>query len=210
MALWKSTIAGLLVLLLIGCLIGLAHLVPAAADEVAVYTLWLTIVTSLMAVATAGLMILAHRQFADSRLNNRAYVAVEPLGLEPWRGESDRFLGLVNISNVGVLPARALKWRLYIRQTDDGDSLDFPMDQPLRGAQVVAGRSAMIRGTVPTTATPARYCFVWGIVEYDDGYGSRRTTTFCHRYNCDREDFRRTHTIRPHDARQHEVGNKSD
>ena len=27
-----------------------------------------------------------------------------------------------------------------------------------------------------------KYVFVWGIAHYDDGYGCRRFTRFCHRY----------------------------
>lgn len=208
--LWTQVTAGVLVLFFIGSFMWLANLVPDSADEVAVYTLWLTIVTGLMAVATAGLVFMAVRQFDDSRLNNRAYIAVDPLGLSPWRGSEAQILGLVSIANVGVLPARKLKWSLCIKMTNDGDATDFPSAEPLRGDQVVVGRSTMTRGTRPASVIDAKYCFVWGVVEYDDGYGGSRRTRFCHRYNCDRNDFRKSHLIPAHDARQHEAGNEAD
>ncbi|KGJ69630.1 hypothetical protein BJA5080_08429 [Bradyrhizobium diazoefficiens SEMIA 5080] len=29
-----------------------------------------------------------------------------------------------------------------------------------------------------------RFLYVWGLVRYEDGFGTTRTTKFCHRYNC--------------------------
>ena len=36
---------------------------------------------------------------------------------------------------------------------------------------------------VTDLCNPGKYAFVWGITYYDDGYGSRRFTRFCHRYS---------------------------
>ena len=67
------------------------------------------------------------------------------------------------------------------------------------------------------------YIFVWGMACYDDGYGKRRTTHFCHRY--DTASYNRavasfnsgfidpveTIPIITHDkARYHEYGNAAD
>src|SRR5688500_14734253 len=83
----------------------MAWQVPTA-DEVATYTLWLTICTALLGIATTALVVTAYRQFEDARLNNRARISVEPMGLEPWRDSSDQLLGHVGMQNAGMLPAQ--------------------------------------------------------------------------------------------------------
>jgi hypothetical protein len=183
---------------------------PVGPDNTATYTWWLTICTALLGVATAILAALAILQFGDSRLNNRAYITVEPLGLSPWRGSANSFLGHVNVVNVGLLPARNLKWAFEIAMTNDGDRELFPEPIDLRGPQLVAGHSSMKRGSVPIERAAQDYCFVWGVITYDDGYHNSRKTTFCHRYNCDRDDFRATRIVPEGDARQHEFGNGAD
>jgi hypothetical protein len=172
-----------------------------------VYTLLLTAFTGVLGAATIELVLASVRQTNDARLNSRAYIAVEPMGLEPWRGSTDTFMGLAGIRNVGVLPARNLKWLFNIEMTDDGDREDFSMPTDRRGNQLVVGHSTMTRGTRPIKIGQGSYCFIWGIVEYDDGYGNLRTTSFCHRYNCGHPDFSKTLTIPERHARQHEFGN---
>ncbi|RYE09506.1 MAG: hypothetical protein EOP22_08555 [Hyphomicrobiales bacterium] len=178
-------------------------------DQLTYYTLWLTLSTALLAVATFMLVLVARQQFVDSRFMNRAYVSVEPRGLSPWRGEANRFLGHVAIVNSGVLPARNLRWVLCIEMSNDGDKQDFAIPSIRRGSQIVGARGTMARGTPPIGATGESYCFVWGLVTYDDGFGVDQTTNFCHRYNCNRDDFRRTLSIDDRDARQHEFGNST-
>jgi len=174
---------------------------------ITVYTLLLTIFTGVLGIATIELALIAWRQAKDSRLNSRAYISIEPLGLSPWRGEENRFLGQVGIHNAGVLPARNLCWFLSMEMTIDGDRADFPIPDTRRGNQLVVSGATMTRGTRPLDLTDDAYCFVWGIAEYDDGFGERRFTKFCHRYNTSRKDFRSTLQIPERDARQHEFGN---
>lgn len=187
----------------------LAQLVDDTDSKIAVYTLWLTICTALLCIATALLVVVAYAQQHDTRLHNRAEIGVEPHGLRPWRGRASQFLGHVGITNAGILSARKLKWLLLVEMTNDGDRTDFPISGDLRGEQVVLGRSVMLRGTRPIAMTGEDYCFVWGIVQYDDGYGKIRKTRFCHRYNCRRDDFRNSLIIEAVDARQHEYGNST-
>jgi hypothetical protein len=182
---------------------------PTTETLLATYTFWLATATVALVLATLGLVLVAYRQFVDSRLNNRAYVSVEPKGLSPWRGTPNQFLAHMSVRNAGVMPARNLTWLFHIEMDNNGDRQVFPVGAQRRGSQLVVGHSAMSRGTPPTTQTGADYCFAWGVVEYDDGYGVRRTTTFCHRYNCNRADFRQTLSIPELDARQHEFGNSA-
>jgi hypothetical protein len=182
--------------------------VPKAPDEqLDYYTLWLALFTGVLSVATLALAALAWSQWRDSRAINRAYLSVDPKGLRPWRGQTGRFLGHVAIVNAGTLPAKDMKWFLKAEMSNDGDRRDFIVPADRRGSQLVVGHGKMTRGTPPISLTGDGYCFVWGLVEYDDGYGKRRTTTFCHRYNCARDDFATSLSIDEIDARQHEFGN---
>jgi hypothetical protein len=174
------------------------------------YTLMLAVFTGVLCAATIELWLSAARQAADGRLNNRAYIAVEPRGLAQWRGQPGRFLGLVHIANAGVLPARKVTWKLLIEMTNDGDRKDFPLPLDRRGSQLVVGKSFMARGTPPISNGGFDYCFVWGAVEYDDGYGQRRFTHFCHRYNCKQPGFQSNLAVAAEDGRQHEFGNAAD
>jgi hypothetical protein len=40
-------------------------------------------------------------------------------------------------------------------------------------------------GEVTNIKVNSLYCFVWGIVYYDDGFGQKCFTRFCHRYNAE-------------------------
>lgn len=178
--------------------------------ELAYYTHWLALFTGLLGIATVMLAGIAFSQLRDSQSVNRAYLSVEPRGLSPWRGEEQRFLGHVEVVNAGALPARQVSWFLKAEMSEDGDRKLFELPAERRGSQLVVGHGRMARGTPPVTSSGLPYCFVWGIVEYDDGYGRSRVTKFCHRYNCDRADFREKLTIDERDARQHEYGNAAD
>jgi hypothetical protein len=64
-----------------------------------------------------------------------------------------------------------------------------------------------------------KYVFVWGITYYDDGYGVRRFTRFCHRYavagynrgsNWNTLAGETQCIISADKARYHETGNEAD
>jgi hypothetical protein len=181
----------------------------AGRAALTVYTQLLAGFTAVLGIGTIELALTAVRQVSNARLNNRAYVSVDPQGLAPWRGTPGQFLGRVGVHNAGVLPARNLKWTLQIEMTDDGDRSNFPLPAKRRRSQLVVGGATMTRGTRPLAHTEHNYCFVWGIVEYDDGYGKQTCTKFCHRYNTKRADFRSTLAISDRDARQHDFDNEA-
>jgi len=54
--------------------------------------------------------------------------------------------------------------------------------------------------------------YVWGVINYDDGFGVKRYTKFCHRYDCSgvTPQADGTYTIAEKYGRHHEYGNDAD
>ena len=82
-------------------------------------------------------------------------------------------------------------------------------------AELRQGSDARLR--LDEIGPPNNYIFVWGIAYYDDGYGHRRFTRFCHRYKTDSmnviENAHAPRTVSIIDAdkgRYHETGNNAD
>jgi hypothetical protein len=73
----------------------------------------LDIFTGILAFATVLLGFYTARSFWDSRVLQRAYLAVEPLGINPFVSKHGRItnfvVGHTNIVNVGRLPAIVLR-----------------------------------------------------------------------------------------------------
>ena len=70
-----------------------------------------------------------------------------------------------------------------------------------------------IRGSDSVILNPGGFIYVWGQLRYDDGFGERRFTNYCHRYN--RETLRQLkgstqHGIPAIYARFHESCNDAD
>jgi hypothetical protein len=184
-------------------------------DPVAFYTSVLSAFTALLFISTVLLWWSTRRgiqtQSEDTRILQRAYVAVEPMGLLPV-GSSDTN-GHYRIQNAGRLPARNIRWYAYVRNSAGQDERLFEINEnDLYGNNVLAAGAGMTHGT-GATAMGNGYVYVWGIVRYDDGFGNQRFTKFCHRYN--------THAARPFDAtgrncvpaetgRHHGYGNSTD
>jgi hypothetical protein len=59
---------------------------------------------------------------------------------------------------------------------------------------------------------PNEFIYVWGRVTYLDGFGKRRFTNFCHRYNTamKKPPAGGGYVIREEDARYHDYGNDAD
>jgi hypothetical protein len=163
-----------------------------ADDRLARYTLWLTIFTGFLAVSTIGLWWVTWRgvrnQIRDTQILERAYVVVEPNGIIPHVDRDDRVHGSVILRNVGHLTARHVRWYGSSGTPDDYKS---PPIKDLFDGQIVLPPGAMTRQRLGTVFT-RRYegasnvvsnsFFVWGIVTYDDGFGQKRFTRFCHAY----------------------------
>jgi hypothetical protein len=73
--------------------------------------------TALLALATLILVGIAYLQIRQGRIVQRAYVAVEPLGVH-LMVEGDRVIGHIGIRNAGRLPARQLSWFINIKHSN--------------------------------------------------------------------------------------------
>jgi hypothetical protein len=189
----------------------------------------LVIFTGILALFTAMLAIFTRRLWSDARTLQRAYIAVEPLGIHLMRNGSD-LIGHVGIKNAGHLPARKLSWFINIRFGHSGEERDdfFPLEFS-KGNIVIAPGVVATRGSGISVKVQAlnefcgaaagvgrdrerpTYLYVWGAVEYDDGFNEMRTTKFCHRYNwINRKERDKLYEIDAADARYHEYGNDAD
>lgn len=116
----------------------------------------------------------------------RAYISVEPGGIERLIDKYDA-IGQVLVHNVGKLPASNVFVEVLARMADERLE-HFPVSADTKkservihpGAMVPQGSSEYLPGT--KIKDSGKYAYVWGIVYYNDGYGTRRYTHFCHRY----------------------------
>jgi len=148
--------------------------------------------TLAIAVFAGVLAVVARRQSKDTRILQRAYLTVRPAGIHIL-GYRDEAVAHVEICNAGNLPATMVKW--FIKH-DFSSRLDWftgEIDTRLvAGAgSVLAPHAEMAQASGPIEVGPdalrhqdGRYLYVWGAVTYRDGFGKKRSTTFCHRYDC--------------------------
>jgi hypothetical protein len=157
---------------------------------------------------------LAAQQIRDTEILQRAYVSVEPDGIEPHQDRADRVHGRVIFRNVGHLSARNVRWYGTIGVPKDFKVL--PLEQLFDGQLVLPpGTTARQRlGTVFTIryvegGSPiiGNSTFVWGIVTYEDGFGKQRFTRFCHRYPTKAFIGGEAFVLGPEKAELHDHGN---
>jgi hypothetical protein len=180
-------------------------------DSVSFFTAVLALSTTLLWFATwRGI----RGQSEDTRILQRAYLSVEPSGLHPMVGRPEGqhvVIGHVQFRNVGHLLARNVSWSIEIKLSADGDLNDFPIfEDHFLGPNVLFPGTTATRasGSITLGPRPEVFIYVWGQVRYDDGFGQRRFTSYCHRYN--RAVLRKLdggHGILERDARFHEYGN---
>jgi hypothetical protein len=177
----------------------------------------LTVLIGLLAIATIWLAWIASWQSKDIRNAQRAYLAVEPLGIRVLL-ETNRAIGLIGIRNAGHLAARKVSCFIGLKQSEKDDEKTFPLDKPNGAIVIPPGATARMSGVQTlvqgsnSTASHQRdklwvkptYLYVWGIVYYNDGFRSKRITKFCHRYTWRKSDISE---IRELDARYHDYGN---
>jgi hypothetical protein len=185
----------------------------------------LVIATILLVVVTAGLVVFARRQSQETKILQRAYIAVVPGGIRPYRrrranarvGSSEDLTGHFTIENVGHLPAREVSWSVQIVCDERRERADFSVEENgFVGNMAVPPGMKMPRATKVIWSTDfklfnnekAKYCYVWGQVRYKDGFDNPRITNFCHRYNC--EALTDQNSIPPDHARYHEHGDWND
>jgi hypothetical protein len=172
--------------------------------------------TVVLAVFTAALFFLGYLQLRDTRVLQRSYLSVEPQGIRMLRVPLDHAIANIGIRNVGHLPARKVSWIIKQQFSEDWRLIDrdFPIDRSTaEGNNVIPPGTMMVQGGRQFDATQLvgsprdLYIYVWGAVFYQDGFNKRRTTHFCHRYNC--VNFR-VSRIRPDFGRYHRYGNDAD
>jgi hypothetical protein len=160
---------------------------------IAIFTGILAIATWLLWRATTALV----RGAADTASRQlRAYIAVEPRGVNPFRScnssAATESIARAVIRNVGQVPARDVAWFVDAEVSDDADRQQFPTGN-LVGGCVVQPRTEMMllrhiklsTDDITNVRTNDWYVYVWGKVTYIDGFGDPRFTLFCHRYDRD-------------------------
>jgi hypothetical protein len=161
----------------------------------------------------------ATKQEQDTRILQRAYISVEPQGIEPFLDGSDRLVPSVSIRNAGNLPAAHVSWSIHREISSDPRRVDFKTEVQ-EGNIVLAPRMLARKGGKHLTLsellsvkpTPQQskehWIYVWGRVEYHDGFQGNRFIEFCHRYNVSAADQRGK--IDAATGRYHEHGNRTD
>jgi len=213
----------------LGCIMA-AHetlaggLIAAAA---AIFGAWL---------AFSGLkeqIAILQRQIAMEQGNTimlqRAYISIEPLGINPWHspatGVPCNVVGHVQCRNAGHLPARnfrvspiKMKWVAADRIEDevptDVDVERYEQAIPIQ-AMVTVGTSDLLSSEdLLHVSNRKGYLLVWGKAAYRDGFDTtpRRFIKFCHRYPCVdcTGDQEKGYTIGTKNVRYHNFGNKQD
>lgn len=181
----------------------------------------ITALFALVIAAFAGaLVVLAFRQSRDARILQRAYVNVRPAGIHIL-GDRDEAVAHVEICNGGNLPATMVKWFIKHDFSSRIDWFTGGIDTRfVAGGNVLAPHAQMTQGSAPIAVGPdalrkqnGRYLYIWGAVTYRDGFGKKRSATFCHRYDCANapENLRQgTVAMSAITARDHRHGNRTD
>jgi hypothetical protein len=123
----------------------------------------------------------------------RAYVIVEPLGIEP---RPCNIVGHVRCRNVGHLPARdfqispvRMKWvhadLIENEKPIDVDTEQYKQPIPIKGGLPVGTSDLLTATDLQQVEDRQGYLLVWGKATYMDGFHpSPRFIRFCHRYPC--------------------------
>jgi hypothetical protein len=162
---------------------------------------WVMIITTAVSAVAAVVIakftiVLAdvgRRQIADARILQRAYLSVEPKGIE-WSATNGFLVGQVTFKNVGKLRAREFvsvvrkvevhhaEWVTPILTDDDLPRGITPGLVPI-GAEVPQGSEGITpREVAEAQVSGDKYLYVWGRATFEDGFDSDRRVNFCHRY----------------------------
>jgi hypothetical protein len=197
---------------------------------VAAFTVILAISTILLWWSTRQLwettVISTNRQEAETKILQRAYISVKPLGINYYTskdGSIDKeVVGHVNIVNVGRLPAQTwidpeqphIKWfsddKVGKNSLPSGNGIPIGIKDPV-GVLGPGGEMTVGTGAHPNKCRDG-YLYVWGRVDYLDGFGHGCFTTFCHRYPCImfEEGKRGSRSIDVKHARYHQHSNETE
>ena len=181
------------------------------------------IATGFIAWFTIVLARVGRQQITDTRILQRAYLSVEPQGIE-WRGLEGDFIGQVVFRNVGKLPAIefvSVVKKIEVHDADWATPYLTDADLPLWitsvipiGAEVPQGSGGISLEEVRQAEISGdKYLYVFSRAKFKDGFDTERYVNFCHRYPL------ATSTpltrgpglgIFKKFARYHQYGNKSD
>jgi hypothetical protein len=156
-----------------------------------------------------------------SRKQLRAYVSVEPDGVGDYN-PPDRIIARVRFCNTGSVFARSVATSICCELSEDGEREAFD-DGKISGNNVIAPRAQILRSAdeaiskckielgrrAAKNAGKQLYLYVWGIVQYHDGFTGGRWTRYCHRYNFSALD-EGEYDIPQKNYRYHHKGNQID
>ena len=180
----------------------------------------LVIFIGLLAILTGRLWFVTKKY---TRLLQRAYIVVEPLGIHMNPRGTD-LVGHVGIKNAGKLPARRLSWLININVSESREESNefFPIAHGKGNIVIAPGATAThssvkhvglpVPNDEPASNPKELFLYVWGAVTYHDGFTRKRTTKFCHRYDwLNRGKWRSAvYEIAAEFGRYHEYGNDAD
>ena len=176
------------------------------------------IATGVIAWFTITLAIVGRQQIKDTRILQRAYLNVLLGGIEPWTSDKKRLACDVWFFNAGNLPASRVTWKFTTCFSRDSHFNPPPIIINERHTNIVAPKSKIRKGADPPVDAAELIAFraegkepcwlyMWGRVEYHDGFQDRRRIDFCHRYNL---AGTKGLSISSRHGRQHEKGNSTD
>jgi len=172
----------------------------------------------LLVVASFLLFVVAWIQIRDARVLQRAYLSVDSAGIAPL----DPYITCaahVIVKNVGHLPARDVRWFISAKFSENGRLNDFPIDRSvIYGNNVVPPgtemkRSQNFRATyaeISALQAETASLYIWGEIFYTDGFGTARSTKFCHRYSRGVVMALPHYSISADSMRYHQYGNDAD
>ena len=188
---------------------------------------YIALFSGLLVFVTIGLVWIGIQQYRDTRILQRAYIAVTPGGVNPFNGTIEPYtVAHIDVKNVGNLPARQVRWFIDAKLSPDGQLNDFPIDETLffgnnvipRGTDMPRSQNCDLdRTEIIGFQHDSWWLYIWGEIRYHDGFGNQRFTKFCHRYS----DASRSHgdqpagggyiagtpLLRADGARSHQFGN---
>ncbi|HEY3778593.1 MAG TPA: hypothetical protein VGL35_11105 [Rhizomicrobium sp.] len=151
----------------------------------------------------------------NSAAELRAYLTVEPHGITKMIGENSG-IGQILIRNVGKIPANRVSVVAHMRSSSDRREKDFSLrtDDP-RVERTIQPGTFMRQGCEnqllsEVITSPGTFIYVFGVAYYDDGFGVRRRTGFCHRYATINYAPDTDGMIAINKARYHVYGNSAD
>jgi hypothetical protein len=164
-------------------------------------------------------------QIKDTEILQRAYIAAIPRDVVPYHPagntDDDNIACNVGLKNVGHLPARNVAYIIHHRFIFNSGLAEFaPLEGQCEGNVVLPAGIEMKKGLAfpikrkefdenrKAADNQSGWLYVFGRVEYTDGFNTHRWTEFCFRYSMAAAGD--GYNIAKSEARYHEHGNKTD